>query len=44
MGQWLQKLSTVWPQSSCRGHRGQKGLPCEKYENRSDLKTNAVIL
>ena len=22
---WLQKLSTVWPQRSCRGHRGQKG-------------------
>ena len=21
----LQKLSTVWPQRSCRGHRGQKG-------------------
>ena len=23
-GMWLQKLSTVWPQRSCRGHRGQK--------------------
>ena len=25
VGEWLQKLSTVWPQRSCRGHRGQKG-------------------
>ena len=25
VGKWLQKLSTVWPQRSCRGHRGQKG-------------------
>ena len=25
MGYWLQKLSTVWPQRSCRGHWGQKG-------------------
>ena len=25
VGKWLQKLSTAWPQRSCRGHRGQKG-------------------
>ena len=24
-GEWLQKLSTVWPPRSFRGHRGQKG-------------------
>ena len=25
LGESLQKLSIVWPQRSCRGHRGQKG-------------------
>ena len=24
VGKWLQKLCFVWPQRSCRGHRGQK--------------------
>ena len=24
VGEWLQKLCFVWPQRSCRGHRGQK--------------------
>ena len=30
LGESLQKLSTVWPQRSCRGHRGQKGHFKEK--------------
>ena len=25
VGEWLQKLCFVWPQRSCKGHRGQKG-------------------
>ena len=25
LGESLQKLSTIWPQRSCTGHRGQKG-------------------
>ena len=24
VGKWLQKLCFIWPQRSCRGHRGQK--------------------
>ena len=24
VGEWLQKLCFVWPQRSCKGHRGQK--------------------
>ena len=25
VGEWLQKVCFVWPQRSCKGHRGQKG-------------------
>ena len=37
VSEWLQKLSTDWPQMSFRGHRGQKGHFHEKCFNSPKL-------
>ena len=44
VGEWLQKLSTAWPQRSCRGHRGQKGQFHEKCFNSPTLGSRITWL